>query len=149
MGVNIKEISKEINTATDDVTANSVNRRPISPPTNHMGINTATKEKLIAVTVKLTSRKPRTAARKGLSPLSKYRIMLSKTTIASSTTKPVATIKAIKEMVLSVKPKAYIKAKLLIKEAGTATAGISAARQLRKKSSTTPTTKITAIISVF
>src|SRR5699024_6236443 len=71
MGDSIKEIKKEINTATEGVTANSLNKRPINPPTNHMGIKTATSEKLIAVTVKLTSRRPRTAARKGLSPFSK------------------------------------------------------------------------------
>src|SRR5690625_5045758 len=75
--------------------------------------------------------------------------MLSKTTMASSTTKPVATINAIKEMVFKVNPKAYIKAKLLISEAGTATAGSIAARQLRKNNNTTPTTKKTAITSVF
>src|SRR5690554_6193112 len=74
--------------------------------------------------------------------------MLSNTTMASSTTKPVATINAINEIVFSVKPKKYISAKVLIKEAGTATAGINAARQSRKNTNTTNTTKITAINKV-
>ena len=69
--------------------------------------------------------------------------------MASSTTKPVATISAINEMVLRLKPKTYMRAKVLIKEAGTATAGMRAARQSRKNSNTTNTTRITAINSVF
>ncbi len=60
-------------------------------------MNTATSDRLIDSTVKLTSRALASAAAIGLIPASMWRIAFSSTTMASSTTNPVATISAISE----------------------------------------------------
>ena len=96
IGVVVSEITSEIMTATDSVTANSRNSRPTCPPMNSSGMNTATSDRLIDSTVKPTSRAPRSAASKRSMPASIWRVVFSSTTIASSTTKPVATVSAIR-----------------------------------------------------
>ena len=52
MGVVVSEISSEISTATDSVTANSRNSRPTWPPMNSSGMNTATSEVVMEMIVK-------------------------------------------------------------------------------------------------
>ncbi len=74
--------------------------------------------------------------------------MFSSTTIASSTTKPVATISAISDRLSIEKPSRYIAPKVPTIEIGTAMLGISVARQLRRNRNTTITTRPTAISSV-
>ena len=60
-------------------------------------MNTATREMLIDSTVKPISRAPVIAASSGRMPCSRWRMTFSTTTIASSTTKPVATVRAISD----------------------------------------------------
>ena len=60
-------------------------------------MNTATSETLIVRTVKPTSRAPFSAASIGRMPCSRWRVMFSMTTIASSTTNPVEIVSAISE----------------------------------------------------
>ena len=55
MGVTVSEINIEMAIDRQRVTANSWNKRPIKPPMNSRGTNTATKERLMESTVKLTS----------------------------------------------------------------------------------------------
>ena len=93
----VSEIASEIKIATDKVTANSRNNRPTMPPMSKIGMNTAINDKLIDSTVKPTSRAPRSAARTGATPFSMWRDTFSRTTMASSTTKPVAMVSAISE----------------------------------------------------
>ena len=62
-----------------------------------MGMNTATSDRLIERTVKPTSLEPSMAAWKRGMPASTWRVMFSSTTIASSTTKPVAMMSAISD----------------------------------------------------
>jgi hypothetical protein len=62
-----------------------------------MGRKTATSEALIERTVKAISRDPIKAASSGGIPFSLYRVMFSRTTIASSTTNPVAMVRAIRD----------------------------------------------------
>ena len=62
IGVVVSEITSEIITAADSVTANSRNSRPTWPPMNSSGMNTATSDRLIDSTVKPTSRAPSSAA---------------------------------------------------------------------------------------
>ena len=69
MGVVVRETSMETSTAVVSTTENSRNRRPTMPPMNRMGVNTATREMEMDTTVKPTSRAPRRAARRGLSPV--------------------------------------------------------------------------------
>ena len=63
-------------------------------------MNTATRDRLIDTTVKLTSRAPTSAACIGFMPSSRRRDTFSSTTMASSTTKPVATVSAINDRLL-------------------------------------------------
>ena len=60
-------------------------------------MNTAIKDKLMDTTVKPISRLPLSAACNGVAPRSRWRVMFSSTTMASSTTKPVAMVKAIND----------------------------------------------------
>ena len=62
IGVVVSETAIEIMTATDSVSANSVNRRPTIPPKKSSGANTAISERLIDTTVNPTSPAPWMAA---------------------------------------------------------------------------------------
>ncbi len=79
------------------VTAKAWNSRPISPPRKSTGMNTATSDTVIEMTVKLISRVPRMAASNTGSPRSMWRTMFSSTTMASSTTNPTARVSAMSE----------------------------------------------------
>ena len=78
-----------------------------------------------------------------------WREMFSITTIASSTTNPLAIASAISDRLSSEKPHKYITAHVPISETGTATAGISVAGILRRKRNTTRITSTTEMISVL
>ena len=80
-------------------------------------------------------------------PASMWREVFSSTTIASSTTKPVAIVNAISVKLLIEKPNRYMKANVPISETGTATLGISVARTLRRNTNTTRITSRTAKVS--
>src|ERR1700723_2031233 len=67
--------------------------------------------------------------------------MFSMTTMASSTTKPVAIVRAIMDKLSMLKRHRYMIAKVPINETGTATLGISVARTLRRKRKTTKITR--------
>ncbi len=74
--------------------------------------------------------------------------MFSIITIASSTTKPVPMVNAISERLSRLKPASHITAKVAISESGSATPAMIVARTVRRKSSTTSTTRAQARISV-
>ena len=61
------------------------------------GMNTATREMLIDITVKPICRAPTSAACNGGMPCSMWRTMFSIITMASSTTKPTEIVSAISE----------------------------------------------------
>src|SRR5437773_4523641 len=126
-------MSSETAIATDSVTANSRKRRPTMPPIRRMGMKTATSEVLIESTVKPTSLEPRRVASVGESPCSRYRVMFSITTMASSTTKPVEMVSAIKDKLSTLYPSKYMTAKVPIKETGTATPGMMVAHPVTQK----------------
>ena len=62
IGVVVSETRSEIITAIDNVSANSLNRRPTIPPKKSNGANTAISDRLIESTVKPTSFAPLIAA---------------------------------------------------------------------------------------
>ncbi len=97
MGVVVRETTMDMRMATERVTANSRNSRPTMPPMSRMGMNTAHREMLMESTVKPISSAPRRAACMGVMPASMCRLMFSTTTMASSTTKPVATVRAMRD----------------------------------------------------
>ncbi len=70
--------------------------------------------------------------------------MFSSTTIASSTTRPIASTIASRVSVFTVKPSAYMIANAPISEAGMVTTGIRVARRFRRNRKTTSTTSRTA-----
>ena len=111
-------------------------------------MNTATRDRLIDSTVKPTSRAPSSAASKRSMPFSMWRAVFSSTTIASSTTKPVATVSAISDRLFRLKPIRYITQKVPSKDTMVATAGMIVARTLRRKALTTSTTSTIEINSV-
>ncbi len=86
------------------VMANSWNRRPTTSPMNRSGISTAISETVSEMMVKPISREPFSAASRGESPASTWRAMFSITTMASSTTKPVAMVSAISDRLSREKP---------------------------------------------
>ena len=97
IGVVVSEMSIETKIATDSVTANSRKSRPTMPPMRRIGVNTAMSDMLIEKTVNPISRAPSSAASNGFMPASICRVMFSMTTIASSTTKPVAIVMAMRD----------------------------------------------------
>ena len=97
IGVVVSDTTIDTRMAADNTTANSWNSRPTMPPISRIGRNTATSDKLIDNTVNPISRAPSMLACKAVLPRSRWREMFSSTTIASSTTKPVATVSAISD----------------------------------------------------
>ncbi len=66
VGVTVSEISSETRIAIESVTANSWNSRPTIPGINKIGMNTAISDRLMEITVKLTSALPASAASRTL-----------------------------------------------------------------------------------
>ena len=97
IGVAVKESTSEMITATERVIVNSRKSRPTIPPINRIGKKTPISDKLIENTVKATSLVPSRAACSRDRPISMWRAIFSRTTTASSTTKPVAIVNAIRE----------------------------------------------------
>jgi hypothetical protein len=93
MGVVVSEMIMDTTMAVERVTANSRKRRPTIPPINRRGIKTAISEMLMVKTVKPISSAPFSAAAKGFMPSSRWRVMFSITTMASSTTNPVEMVR--------------------------------------------------------
>jgi hypothetical protein len=102
IGVSVSDTTIETKIVMVSVTANSRNSRPMMPPISSNGISTATSEMLIDMMVKPISAEPLKAAASGFSPSSIYRVMFSRTTIASSTTNPTEIVNAISDRLSSV-----------------------------------------------
>ena len=84
------------------------------------------------------------AASRGKSPVAMLRSTFSTTTMASSTTMPIASTSPNSDRLLSVKPKAAMKKNVPMSETGMATSGMMAARQVCKNTITTSTTSTIA-----
>lgn len=102
MGVVVSDTTIDTRMAEDMTMANSRKNRPTMPPMNRMGTNTAMSEMLMDTTVNPISRAPSSEACSAVLPRSMWRMMFSSTTMASSTTKPVATVSAMSERLSSV-----------------------------------------------
>ena len=86
---------------------------------------------------------PLSAARSGVSPSSMKREMFSIITMASSTTKPVEMVSAIKVRLFRLKPSRYMAPKAPTIDSGTATEGMMVAARLRRNRKITITTSAT------
>ena len=111
-------------------------------------MNTAMSDTLSETTVKPICFAPLSAAFIGVSPFSMKRTMFSIITIASSTTKPVAIVRAMSERLSNVKPASFITPNVPMIESGSAIAGITVAQNFRRKRKMTITTSTMVISSV-
>ena len=148
IGVSVSDTMAETTTAKVNVRANSRNMRPTMPLMNSSGMKTAISEAVSDTIVKPISRAPRRAASRGGSPSSMLRTTFSIITMASSITKPVPIVSAIRDRLSRLKPAAHITAKVATIDSGSATPAMIVARTVRRNSSTTRTTSAALSTSV-
>jgi hypothetical protein len=109
-----------------------------------VGTNTAISTSEIAITAVPTSSMVTWAAWRGVMPFARLRSTFSTTTMASSTTIPIASTRPKSVSMFKEKPKASRKANVPISETGMATIGMIAVRQDCRKTRTTMATNIAA-----
>ena len=107
------------------------------PLINAVGMNTALSTRAMAMTAPLTSFIALWVASAGESPSAMCRSTFSTTTMASSTTIPIASTSPNNERLLIENPKAVIAANVPISDTGIHTSGMSDARQFWRNSTTT------------
>ena len=115
---------------------------------NAVGTNTAPSTSAMAMIGPDTSSIARLVASIGGCPSSMCRSAFSTTTMASSTTMPMASTRPKSDSVLSEKPRPSITAKVPISDTGTATSGMIDARHVCRNTTTTMTTSRIASNSV-
>ena len=149
IGVRVIDTTPEMRMAAVIVTANSRNRRPMTPFMKSSGMNTAASDVVIVRIVNPISRDPLSDAVSASSPCSMWRTMFSSITIASSTTKPIERMSAIIDRLLRLKFSIFITAKVPSSEKGRASAGMSVAEPLWRKTKMTATTStsVSSIVS--
>ena len=101
------------------------------------GTNTAASVTEVAITAVPISSAASRAASSGFLPMPRWRTMFSISTIASSTRMPTTTLSASKVMMLRLKPKYCITAKVGMIDSGNAIALTQVARQSRRNQNTT------------
>ena len=146
IGVKVRVSKSEISTAALRVTANSRISRPTTPPMNIRGVNTAISETEMDRMVKLISPAPARAASNGASPRSMRFQITSVITMASSTTKPTAMVRAINDKLSRLNFRGSITAVAASSASGMTALGMSVARTLSRKRKITITTR-TMVIS--
>ena len=136
--------------ATLMVTANCRNSVPEMPGMKPMGTNTDSSTKVIAMIGAVICRIAFFVASRGdrSGSSSITRSTFSTTTMASSTTMPMASTSASSDTVLAEYPSTSSTAKVPIRLTGTAMIGISVARRLPRNTNTTTATSTNASISV-
>ena len=132
-GLNDNALKAEMITEMAIVMANCWYKRPVIPGINAVGTNTAARIRAMAMTGPETSSMALNAASCGDMPCSIWCSTASTTTIASSTTRPIANTSPKSERVLMEKPKNGNTTNVPISETGTARSGISVARQPCRK----------------
>ena len=111
---------------------------------NADGTNTAHSTSAMAISAEPTSSMLFLAASRGDSPAAMLRSTFSTTTMASSTTMPMASTRPNSERLFSEKPNIAITRNVPTSDMGMATSGMTAARQVCRNRITTRTTRITA-----
>ena len=94
IGDSVSAMMPDTITAPASVKANSRNSAPVSPDTKPIGAYTAASVIVMEMTGTAISRAPVSAASNGCMPSSMWRWMFSTTTMASSTTRPIASTSA-------------------------------------------------------
>ena len=116
-------------TETAIVTENCWKSRPVMPPVNDTGMKTASSTTVVAMIGEATLRIASAVASGGAMPRAMFTCTASTTTMASSTTRPIASTSPSSEMMLIEKPSSGKSAKAPMSETGIATSGITVARQ--------------------
>ena len=149
-GARVSALIAEITIATETVTANCWNSWPEMPGMKATGTKTDSSTSVIARIAPVISPIAALAALAGDMPgfAAILASTASTTTMASSTTMPIASTIASSDTVLMVKPIANITAKVPTSATGTAISGMIVARRLPRKMNTTSTTSTKASIRV-
>ncbi len=145
IGVSVNATKDEIITAPDSTIPNSRKSRPVIPCRNTMGINTDTSVTVVDMMAKKISLVPSCPAFMGFIPFSIFEKIFSTTTMASSTTRPVASTIPSRESTLMEKSIRYITKNEPTREMGIVIMGIRVVLQRRRKTKITITTSINAI----
>ena len=104
-GMTVSATSSDASSAKVTVSAKGRKNWLTMPPTKPSGRNTATVVRVLLVMAAATSRVPDRTASPMASPRARCRKMFSSTTMASSTTRPTATARAPRVMMLMVRPR--------------------------------------------
>ena len=132
-GLSVRALIEEIATEIAMVMANCWYSLPVIPPMAATGTNTAIRASEVATIGPATSRMASIVASREFMPFSIFAVTASTTTIASSTTIPIASTRPSRERVLMENPSSGKTAKAPIRDTGTVSVGISVARALCKK----------------
>ena len=147
-GLSVSELNAEITVDTAIVRANWRKNGPVMPVMNAQE-QTPRRNQATAITGPVTSSIARRRRVRGCRPSAIQRSTFSTTTMASSTTMPMASTRPNNERLLSEKPMAAITANVPTMATGMAASGITATRQFCRKTNTTMATRITASRNVF
>ena len=140
----------EITTEITIVTANCLYISPVMPPTSATGMNTAHNTATIAMSAPVTCCIALSAATRGETfSCAMIRSTFSITTMASSTTMPIASVSPKSVSRLMVKPSTHSPRKVPMIDTGTASSGMIVERQFCRKTKTTRVTSAIAMSSVF
>ena len=142
-------LKAESSTEIAMVSANCWYIWPVRPGMKATGMNTAQRMRAMPMTGADTSFMAWTVASCGLMPCSMWCITASTTTIASSTTMPMASTRPNIESVLTEKPSSGKKMKVPISDTGTVRSGMIVARRFCRKMKTTRVTRMTASTKVW
>ena len=147
-GVIVIALIAEMIVETAMVTANWRKNCPVTPPKKQHGMNTELSTSVMARIGPVISPIALIVAVRASSPVAIWRSIFSSTTIASSTTMPIASTRPNSVRLFSEKPNAAMIANVPISDTGTSIIGKIIARQSCRNTSTTMATRITAISSV-
>src|SRR5262249_2368661 len=149
-GVNVSALKAEIETENAMVRANCRNKIPVVPGKSATGTNTDTSTSEVATTAPATSFMATKAALCGsVMPSVMWRSTFSITTMASSTTRPVARVMPKSVRVLMENPKALTKMKVPTRETGMVMAGMKVLRQSCREKEKKKMNRMKASISGF
>ena len=143
-GESDRALKAEIRTETAIVMANCMFIRPWMPPMKATGMNTAERTRAIPMTGWVTSSIAFSVASLGERPCSMWCSTASTTTIASSTTRPMARTRPKSESVLIEKPSIGKNMNVPTSDTGTASSGMSVARHPCRNRNTTMMTRTIA-----
>ena len=147
-GESDRALKAEMITETAIVMANCIFIRPWMPPMKATGMNTADSTSAMPMTGCVTSSIAFNVASRGERPCSMWCSTASTTTIASSTTSPIARTRPKRESVLIENPSDGKNMNVPTSETGTASSGMSVARHPWRNRNTTMMTRTMASKSV-